>query len=110
MRLCAVMWTVAPAIPGDKGNVFSPASAVLAGRLYLTPKDGNVYRLTEKKDAWEVVGEFTQPRFVARMVAHGKALVVVAGATPNGMQASPEALTPAAVGKAPEPVKADTTP
>ena len=99
-------WTTGPANPGDKMNAFSPAAAVLDGRLHLAPKDGKAYRLTEKKDAWEVVGEFKTPRFVARMVGHGKTLVVVAGATEKGMQASLEAVVPAAVGKAPEPVKA----
>lgn len=92
-------WSVGPAGPGDKLNAFSPASAVLNGRLYLAPKDGKVYRLTEKKDAWEIVGEFKQARFVARLVSHGDHLIVIAGASLTGMLGSLESIKPASVGK-----------
>ncbi|WP_052639785.1 Kelch repeat-containing protein [Zavarzinella formosa] len=100
-------WSTGPAIPGDKMNAFSPSAATLDGKLYLTPKDGKVYRMTEKKDAWETVGEFKQGRFVARMVGHGKNLIVVAGASPAGMLASLEAIVPATVGKVSAPATAE---
>jgi len=90
-------WSQGPAVPGVDMNGFTPASAVQGGRLFLTPTDGNIYRLSSKHDAWEEVGKLEKGRFVARMVA-GKdgSLVVIAGAAPGGMLASVECMTPTA--------------
>ena len=86
-------WTTGPEIPGEAMNGFTPASAVEGGRLYLTPRDGTVLRLSEKKDQWEEVGKLAQARFVARMVAGpAGSLVVIAGASPGGMLATVESV------------------
>jgi N-acetylneuraminic acid mutarotase len=88
-------WSEGPAVPGQDMNGFTPASAVQGGRLYLTPTDGKVYRLNEKKDAWEEAGKLEKSRFVARMVAGpANSLVVLAGAAPGGMLASVENIQP----------------
>jgi N-acetylneuraminic acid mutarotase len=86
-------WTTGPEVPGEGMNGFTPASAVEGGRLYLTPRDGAVLRLSDKKDKWEEVGKLAQARFVARMVAGPSgSLVVLAGASPGGMLATVESV------------------
>ena len=50
-----------------------------------------MYQLNEKKDGWVEIEKLKTARFVARMVPGPDAtLVVLAGASPNGMQASVE--------------------
>lgn len=83
-------WSTGAKMPGDAGNAFSPAAAVLGNNLFLTAKDGIVYQLNAKKDGWETVATLKQARFVARMVGHGKSVYVVAGASPTGMMATLE--------------------
>ena len=84
-------WSEGPAIPGEDMNGFTPASAIEGGRLFLTPRDGNVYRLTTAANAWEEIGKLQKGRFVARMVAApDRSLIVIAGAAPGGMLASVE--------------------
>lgn len=79
-------WSAGPPLPGEKSNGFTPASAVLDGRLYVTPADGKVYVFSEKGDAWTEVDRLKEKRFVARMVpAPGSRLVVLAGASPGGL-------------------------
>jgi N-acetylneuraminic acid mutarotase len=86
-------WSEGPPLPGEKMNGFTPASAVMDGRLYVTPADGKVYRLTEKGDNWEEVAKLREPRFVARMVAGPEhKLIVIAGASPGSLLASVEAV------------------
>jgi N-acetylneuraminic acid mutarotase len=89
----AAAWSDGPAVPGEDGNGFTPAAAVQAGRLYVTPADGKLYRLGEKKDAWTDVGEVKSKRFVARMVPgpNGR-LVLLGGAATGTLLASVEAL------------------
>lgn len=88
-------WAAGPEVPGEAMNGFTPASAVQGGRLYLTPRDGTVLRLTAKGDEWEGVGKLAEARFVARMVAGpAGALVVIAGAAPGGMLATVEGVAP----------------
>ena len=88
-------WATGPELPGEGMNGFTPASASAAdgGRLYLTPRDGTMLRLSDTKDRWEEIGKLAQARFVARMVAGpDKTLVVIAGASPGGMLASVESI------------------
>jgi N-acetylneuraminic acid mutarotase len=88
-------WSEGAPVPGMEMNGFTPASAVHGGRLYLTPTDGSLYRLSDKKDAWEVVGKLEKGRFVARMVAGPNgSLVVIAGAAQGTMLASVESVSP----------------
>jgi N-acetylneuraminic acid mutarotase len=84
-------WADGPPLPGEKSNGFTPASAVAGDRLYVTPADGKLYRLTESGDHWDEVGKLNEPRFVARMVpAPGERLVVIAGAAPGELLSSVE--------------------
>lgn len=88
-------WAVGPPLPGEKSNGFTPASAVLDGRLYVTPADGKLYRLTETGDRWEEAGRLREPRFVARMVpGPDRRLIVIAGAAPGSLLASVEVVEP----------------
>jgi hypothetical protein len=76
-------------------NGFTPASCVAGGRLYLSPADGIVRRLSEKGDAWEEVGKLQQARVVHRLVASGDDLLVaIGGASRAGNVALVEAIEP----------------
>ena len=86
-------WSDGPPLPGEKSNGFTPASAVAGGRLYVTPADGKLYRLSDNGDRWEEAGKVREPRFVARMVpGRDNRLVVIAGAAPGTLLASVEAV------------------
>ena len=86
-------WSDGPAIPGEDGNGFTPATAVQGGRLYFTGADGKLFQLNEKKDGWTDVGQVKSKRFVARMVPgpDGR-LVLIGGAAPGALLASVEAI------------------
>jgi N-acetylneuraminic acid mutarotase len=92
-------WSLAPMIPGPQMNGFTPASCVLKDRLYLSGADGRVFRLTEKKDDWEVVGKLEKPRFVHRMVPAGELLLNVGGASKQGNVTLSEGIEPACCGE-----------
>ena len=86
-------WTEGPPLPGEKSNGFTAASAVADGRLFVTPADGKLYRLTDKADGWTEVGHLVEKRFVARMVpGSDRRLVVIAGTSPGSLLASVEAV------------------
>ena len=86
-------WAEGPPLPGEKSNGFTPASAVADGRLFVTPADGKLYRLTDKADGWAEVGHLAEKRFVARMVpGPDRRLVVIAGTSPGSLLASVEAI------------------
>jgi uncharacterized GH25 family protein/N-acetylneuraminic acid mutarotase len=88
-------WTTGPDIPGPPMNGFTPASCVAGGRLYLTPADGKVLRLSERGDAWEEVGQLKEPRFVHRMLpVTDDCLLVVGGASRKGNVALTETIAP----------------
>jgi N-acetylneuraminic acid mutarotase len=77
-------WSKAADIPEGAMNGFTPAACSCDGRLYLSPADGKVYRLTEKGDAWEEVAALKQARVVHRMVPIGKASMLVLGGSSTG--------------------------
>jgi N-acetylneuraminic acid mutarotase/YHS domain-containing protein len=91
-------WFSGPSIPGPVMNGFTPASAVLDGKLYLSGADGRVFQLSEKKDAWVVVGKLEEPRFVHRLVPAGKQLLAIGGASKKGNVSKTEAIEPACCG------------
>jgi N-acetylneuraminic acid mutarotase len=98
--LATRQWTTGPKVPGDRMNGFTPTAAVLAGKLYLSPADGNVYRLDG--DAWETVAKLERPRFVHRVVPIDGKLLVLGGASKIGNVAACEVIVP-------ESAKASTT-
>jgi N-acetylneuraminic acid mutarotase len=77
-------WTTGPDLPGPRRNGFSPACCVAGSRLYVNPGDGKLYRLTEKGDAWEAVGQLQQPRIVHRLVAVGERQLLALGGASKG--------------------------
>lgn len=88
-------WAEGPALPGEnRFGGFAPASCALAGRVYLSPSDGKIYRLTEKGDGWEVMDvALKQARTVHRMVPVGTSrLVIVGGASRGGNLQATEVL------------------
>jgi outer membrane protein assembly factor BamB len=103
-------WTRGPALPGPIRNGFTPAACALGGKLFVSPPDGTVYRLTERKDAWEEVGALDKPRMVHRIVpAREDLLLVLGGASRAGNVAATEAIEPACCGKPLMPPAADPT-
>jgi N-acetylneuraminic acid mutarotase len=87
-------WSKTAEIPDGAMNGFSPAACVCDGRLYLSPADGKIYRLSEK-GAWVEVAALKQARFVHRLVAIGKnEMLAVGGASHKGTVDLTERVTP----------------
>lgn len=72
-------WSRGPDIPGPARNGFAPAASVVDGRLYLSVPSGELYRLNEQGDQWELITK-TTPRQVHRMVASDDRLYLIGGA------------------------------
>jgi N-acetylneuraminic acid mutarotase len=96
-------WTTGPKLPGDDRAAFSPAAAVVNGKLIVNTNAGPLYRLTESGDGWEKVGDAAVSRHVGRLIAHGTdSVILVGGAGSGGNVAEVEVIKLAAKG---EPVK-----
>ena len=80
-------WSTGPELPGNDRVAFSPAAAAVNGRLVVNTSAGPVYRLTEKGDAWEKVGEAATKRIVARLVPFGNDAVILVGGAAGGANA-----------------------
>ncbi len=94
-------WSVALELPGIARNGFTAASCVAGERLYVSPADGKLYRLSASGDAWEEAGALAQPRVVHRMVeGPGGRLIVLGGASKQGNVARTETLAPIAAAPA----------
>ena len=98
-------WAEGPDLPGSERTAFSPAACTVNGRLVVNISSGPVYRLTEKGDAWEKVGESATKRMVARLVPYGADRVILIGGA-IGMTGHADSLEVIAFGK-PEKVTAD---
>jgi len=73
-------WSEGPKLPGMRMNGFTPAVCVFDGDLLASPADGKLYRLTEDRASWDVVGEIEEARFVHRMVPiDGRTVALVGG-------------------------------
>lgn len=77
-------WGEGPAMPGGERVAFSPAACTVRGRLVLNTSEGPVYRLSEKGDAWEKVGEAAKKRIVARLIPFGADRVILLGGASGG--------------------------
>jgi N-acetylneuraminic acid mutarotase len=87
-------WSDGPTLPGPARNGFTPAVCASAGKIYASPSDGKLYRLSEKRDAWSEVGMLEQKRLVHRIVpARDDYLLVLGGASGGGNVAAVEAFT-----------------
>lgn len=100
LDLATRRWTKGPLLPGPIRNGFTPAACCNAGKVYVSPADGKLYRLTEKKDNWEEVGVLEKQRLVHRLVpVREDLLLVLGGASRAGNVAQIEAIEPACCGK-----------
>ncbi|HTU92644.1 MAG TPA: DUF4198 domain-containing protein [Gemmataceae bacterium] len=88
-------WSTGSRLPDPIRNGFTAASCVSGERLFVSPADGKLYRLSATGDAWEEVGVLKQPRVVHRMVGglDGR-LIVLGGASKQGNVAAIEAVKP----------------
>lgn len=77
-------WSEGPKMPGGDRVAFSPAACTVSGRLVLNTSEGPVYRLSEKGDAWEKVGDATKKRIVARLIPFGTDRVILLGGASGG--------------------------
>jgi N-acetylneuraminic acid mutarotase len=97
-------WSKGPNLPGLHRNGFTPAACTLGGKLYVSPADGTVYRLSARGDAWEEAGTVEKPRSVHRIVPAGdNVLLVIGGAGKGGNIAQVEAIKVAGTGHGPNP-------
>ncbi len=74
-------WSAGPALPGADRVAFSPCAGVVNGRVVVNTSAGPVFRLTEKGDAWEKVGDAAMKRIVARLIPLGPDALLVGGAS-----------------------------
>lgn len=93
-------WSEGPAIPGERVG-FAPAACAVGGRVVVNTGDGSVYRLSEKGDAWEKVGQAEQKRIVARLVPFGTDRVILLGGASGGANADSIEVIALPGGKAP---------
>jgi N-acetylneuraminic acid mutarotase len=80
-------WSEGPTMPGGDRVAFSPAACAVRNRIVLNTSEGLVYRLSEKGDAWEKVGESAKKRVVARMVPFGADRAILLGGASGGANA-----------------------
>lgn len=86
-------WATAADIPGGGPmNGFTPAACVLDDRLYVSPSDGKVHRLSEDGSKWEEVAALKQARVVHRVVPAGKNLLVIGGSSKGAPTGSVEVI------------------
>lgn len=98
-------WTEGPDLPGSERTAFSPAACAVGGRVVVNTSAGPVYRLTEKGDGWEKVGEAAQKRMVARLIPFGADRAILLGGA-TGMTGNADSLEVITFGK-PEKATAD---
>jgi hypothetical protein len=80
-------WSEGPQMPGGDRVAFSPAACTVNGRLILNTSEGTVFRLSEKGDAWDKVGEAEKKRIVARLIPLGADRVILLGGASGGANA-----------------------
>lgn len=89
-------WTSVPSLPGVIMNGFTPAACVQGGKLYASPADGKVYRLSDAGDSWSEVAVLADKRLVHRIVPWGEdKLLAIGGASKGGNLSKIEAIEPA---------------
>jgi N-acetylneuraminic acid mutarotase len=98
-------WSEGPDLPGSDRNAFSPTACAVGGRVVVNTSAGPVYRLTEKGDGWEKVGDAATKRMVARLIPLGADRVVLLGGA-TGVTGNADSLEVIPFGK-PEKVTAD---
>jgi N-acetylneuraminic acid mutarotase/uncharacterized GH25 family protein len=93
LEVSTTTWSQGPNLPGIKRNGFAAAACAIGNRLYVSPLDGSVYRLNEKKDGWIDVIDLDVKRMVHRMVPlPNDRLMVIGGAGEGGNVAAVQIL------------------
>lgn len=74
-------WSEGPALLGNGMDGFGSSAFACQGALYATTISGSIQRLADDGNAWEYLGQLTQPRFFHRLLPwQDTRLVVVGGA------------------------------
>lgn len=84
-------WSKGPDVPGDRMNGFTPAACLSGKSLFLSPADGQVYKLAG--DKWEETGKLQKGRWVHRVVSAKDQLIVLGGASKDGNVAAVETVS-----------------
>jgi hypothetical protein len=61
-------WSRGPDLPGSKRQGFAPSAFNVGGRLYANGAEGQVLRLNDAGDGWEVTGKLATPRAAHRLL------------------------------------------
>lgn len=88
-------WAKGPDLPAGPMKGFGSSSIAQAGRLYWSGMKGELHRLSDSGDSWELVGKLAHPRFFHRLVPVGSnQLLVAGGENSEGKRNDLELLTP----------------
>jgi N-acetylneuraminic acid mutarotase len=75
-------WSRGLELPGSKRQGFAPSAFEAGGKLYVCGADGQVLRLAEAGDRWEVAGKLATPRVAHRLLPGiAQDLLVVGGSS-----------------------------
>jgi hypothetical protein len=61
-------WSRGPDLPGGKRQGFAPSAFEVGGKLYVCGAEGQVFRLGDAGDRWEVAGKLATPRVAHRLL------------------------------------------
>jgi hypothetical protein len=91
-------WSHGPALPPGQFKGFSCSAIAQNGRVYVSPFQGDLLRLSADEHSWEVVGHLQHPRLAHRLVAAGGNQLIALGGEDGEENKTPdlEWLTPAA--------------
>jgi len=90
-------WSKGPELPPGKFKGFSCSAIAQGGRIYVTAFQGDLLRLANNGQSWEVVGRLEHPRMAHRLVTAGsKQLIALGGEDGEEKRPDLELLTPSA--------------
>ena len=72
-------WLKGPELPTGKFKGFSCSAITQDGRIYVAAFHGDLLRLSEDEQSWEVVGRLEHPRMAHRLVTAGKGQLIALG-------------------------------
>lgn len=84
LDVAAGTWATGPELPGTARVAFSPAAAVVGGRVVVNTSAGMTHRLKADASGWEPVGPTATNRMVARLVPTGPAEALLVGGASRG--------------------------
>jgi N-acetylneuraminic acid mutarotase len=83
------LWSLAPELPaGARNEGFGTSAFGVGGRLYFSGASGRIYQLNPKGDAWDVIGEWSQPRITHRLLPGPDHTLLAVGGNHKGKQTS----------------------